>query len=184
MTTTTGTTTTARAHDFTLDELQAYDEGTLVPDRALVVARHLAAGCPACRAWIANSHEVGRLLHADAGVGVGVGGGGHMDDPDAFLWDTPRARARRWLRRRLRPRRFVVLLVVLPLKGRLVRHLFRTPQGWEARASAVVSLAALTVATLRFVFARPSWPTAAPTAHRPTRMDTGTGVRGGGTDAR
>jgi len=30
------------------------------------------------------------------------------------------------LRRRLRPRRFVVLLVVLPLKGRLVRHLFRT----------------------------------------------------------
>jgi len=68
------------------------------------------------------------------------------------------ARARRWLRRRLRPRRFAVLLVVLPLKGHLVRHLFRTPQTWEARLSAVVSLVAPTVATLRFVFARPSWP--------------------------
>jgi anti-sigma factor RsiW len=173
-------TTMATAHDFTLDELQAYDEGTLAPERAAIVAAHLAAGCPACRAWIATSHEVGRLLHADDAAAAG----GRLDDPDAFLWDTPRARARRWLRRRLRPRRFVVLLVVLPLKGRLVRHLFRTSQGWEARASAVVSLAALTVATLRFVFARPSWPTAAPTARRPTRMDTGTGVRGGGTDAR
>jgi len=100
---------------------------------------------------------VGRLLHAGAGLG---------DDPAVFLWDTPPARARRWLRRRLRPRRFVVLLVVLPLKGRLVRHLFRTPQGWEARASAVVSLVALTVATLRFVFARPAWPASAPMAHR------------------
>jgi len=39
-----------------------------------------------------------------------------------------------------------------------VRHLFRTPQTWEARLSAVVSLVAPTVATLRFVFARPSWP--------------------------
>jgi len=142
------------AHDFTLDELQAYDEGTLAPDRAAVVAAHLTAGCAACRAWIATSHEVGRLLHADADAGLG--------DPDAFLLDTPRARARRWLRRRLRPRQFVVLLVVLPLKGRLVRHLFRTQQGWEARLSAVVSLVALTVATLRFVFARPSWPAAAP----------------------
>ncbi len=55
---------------------------------------------------------------------------------------------------RLRPRRFVVL----PLKARLVRHLFRTPQTWEARASGVVSLVALTVVTLRFVFARPAWP--------------------------
>jgi len=173
-------TTMATAHDFTLDELQAYDEGTLAPERVAIVAAHLAAGCAACRAWIATSHEVGRLLHADASADAST----RLDDPDAFLWDTPRARARRWLRRRLRPRRFVVLLVVLPLKGRLVRHLFRTPQGWEARASAVVSLAALTVATLRFVFARPSWPTAAPTAHWPTRMDTGTGVRGGGTDAR
>ncbi len=126
--------TLVTAHDFTLDELQAYDEGTLAPDRAAVVAAHLAAGCAACRAWIATSHEVGRLLHAGAGLGD-VG-----DAPDAFLWDTPRARARRWLRRRLRPRRFAVLLVVLPLKGRLVRHLFRTQQGWEARASAVVSL--------------------------------------------
>jgi len=59
-----------------------------------------------------------------------------------------------------------VLLVVLPLKGRLVRHLFRTPQGWEARASAVVSLVALTVATLRFVVACPAWPASAPVAHR------------------
>jgi len=156
-------TTMATAHDFTLDELQAYDEGTLAPERAAIVAAHLAAGCAACRAWIATSHEVGRLLHADADAGAGT----RLDDPDAFLWDTPRARARRWLRRRLRPRRFVVLLVVLPLKGRLVRHLFRTPQGWEARASAVVSLAALTVATLRFVFARPSWPAAVP----PQRAD-------------
>ena len=141
---------TATAHDFTLDELQAYDEGTLAPDRAAVVAAHLAADCAACRAWIATSHEVGRLLHADADACLG--------DPDAFLRDTPSTRARRWLRRRLRPRRFVVLLVVLPLKGRLVRHLFRTQQGWEARASAILSLVALTMATLRFVFARPSWP--------------------------
>jgi len=171
-------TTLSRAHDFTLDELQAYDEGMLAADRSAIVAAHLAAGCAACRAWIATSHEVGRLLHADAGTDT------RLDDPDAFLWDTLRTRARRWLRRRLRPRRFVVLLVVLPLKGRLVRHLFRTPQGWEARVSAVVSLAALTVATLRFVFARPSWPMAAPTAHRPARTDMGAGVRGGGTDAR
>ncbi len=149
--------TLVTAHDFTLDELQAYDEGMLAPDRAAVVAAHLAAGCAACRAWIATSHEVGRLLHTAAGLGdVGA-------DPDAFLWETPRARARRWLRRRLRPRRFVVLLIVLPLKGRLVRHLFRTPQGWELRASAAVSLVALTAATLRFVFARPSWPASAPT---------------------
>jgi len=62
-----------------------------------------------------------------------------------------------------------VLLVVLPLKGRLVRHLFRTPQGWEARASAVVSLVALTVATLRFVFARPSWPARPVPARRGAR---------------
>ena len=162
-----------RTHDFTLDELQAYDEGTLAPDRAAIVAAHLAAGCPACRSWIATSHEVGRLLHAGAGLD---------DDPDVFLWDTPLARARRWLRRRLRPRRFVVLLVVLPLKGRLVRHLFRTQQGWEARVSAVVSLAALTVATLRFVFARPAWPAATPTAHRADA--TGHRGRGRGADDR
>jgi len=149
-------TTIATAHDFTLDELQAYDEGTLAPERAAIVAAHLAAGCAACRAWIATSHEVGRLRHAGAGLG---------DDPDAFLWDTPPARARRWLRRRLRPRRFVVLLVVLPLKARLVRHLFRTPQGWETRLSATISLVALTVAVFRFVFARPSWTT----MPRPTR---------------
>ncbi len=166
-------TTMARTHDFTLDELRAYDEGTLAPERAAIVAAHLAADCAACRAWIATSHEVGRLLHAGADLG---------DDPDAFLRDTPSARARRWLRRRLRPRRFVVLLVVLPLKGRLVRHLFRSPQSWETRLSATISLVALTVATLRFVVARPSWPTAAPTAHRPTRTETGTRVRGGGTD--
>ncbi len=156
-------TTMATAHDFTLDELQAYDEGTLAPERAAIVAAHLAAGCPACRAWIATSHEVGRLLHADADAGADAGT--RLDDPDAFLWDTPRARARRWLRRRLRPRRFVVLLVVLPLKARLVRHLFRTPQGWEARLSATISLVALTVAVFRFVFARPSWTT----MPRPTR---------------
>ncbi len=149
-------TTIATAHDFTLDELQAYDEGTLAPERAAIVAAHLAAGCAACRAWIATSHEVGRLRHAGAGLG---------DDPDAFLRDTPPARARRWLRRRLRPRRFVVLLVVLPLKARLVRHLFRTPQGWETRLSATISLVALTVAVFRFVFARPSWTT----MPRPTR---------------
>jgi len=152
--------TLATAHDFTLDELQAYDEGTLAPERAAVVAAHLTAGCAACRAWIATSHEVGRLLHAGAGRGdVGA-------DPDAFLWDKPRARARRWLRRRLRPRRFVVLLVVLPLKGRLVRHLFRTPQTWEARLSALVSLVALTVTTLRFVFARPAGLASAPAPRR------------------
>ncbi|MDQ2828702.1 MAG: hypothetical protein M3Y74_06605 [Chloroflexota bacterium] len=160
--------TLVTAHDFTLDELQAYDEGTLAPDRAAVVAAHLAAGCAACRAWIATSHEVGRLLHA--GVGLGDVGA----DPDAFLWETPRARARRWLRRRLRPRRFVVLLIVLPLKGRLVRHLFRTQQGWEARTSAVVSVVALTVATLRFIFARPSWPA------RPTPTTRGTAAHGHG----
>jgi len=73
--------TLATAHDFTLDELQAYDEGTLAPERAAVVAAHLTAGCAACRAWIATSHEVGRLLHADAGV--------HLDGPDAFLLNTP-----------------------------------------------------------------------------------------------
>jgi len=165
----------ATAHDFTLDELRAYDEGTLAPERAAVVAAHLAAGCAACRAWIATSHEVGRLRHAGAGRG---------DDSDAFLLNTRSARARRWLRRRLRPRRFAVLLVVLPLKGRLVRHLFRSPQSWETRLSATISLVGLTAATLRFVFARPTWPLAAPTAHRPPRTDTGTRVQGGGADDR
>ncbi len=165
--------TLARAHDFTLDELQAYDEGTLAPDRATVVAAHLAAGCAACRAWIATSHEVGRLLHADADIGAG------LDDPDAFLWDTSRARIRRWLRRRLRPRRFVVLLVVLPLKARLVRHLFRTQQCWEARLSATISLVALTAAVLRFVFAHPSWPTVVPPARRADGQGHGAGTRGG-----
>ncbi len=163
--------TLSTAHDFTLDELQAYDEGTLAPDRAAVVAAHLTAGCAACRAWIATSHEVGRLLHADADA--------HLDGPDAFLLNTPPARVRRWLRRRLRPRRFVVLLVVLPLKGRLVRHLFRTQQGWEARASAILSLVALTMATLRFVFARPSWPASAPAAHRTDAHRTDAHGKGG-----
>ncbi len=157
-------TTTDTTHNFTLDELQAYDEGVLAPERAAVVGRHLAAGCPACRAWIAHSSEGGHLLGREAGIHAAL-------DAAADAWgtpDTPDTRARRWLRRRLRPRRFAVLLVVLPLKGRLVRHLFRTPQGWEARASAVVSLVALTVATLRFVVARPAWPAwpaSTPTAH-------------------
>jgi len=71
---------------------------------------------------------------------------------------------------------------VLPLKGRLVRHLFRTPQGWEARVSAVVSLVALTVATLRFVFARPAWPASAPMVHRTDA--TGQGDTGRGADDR
>ncbi len=161
---------TATAHDFTLDELQAYDEGTLTPERAAVVAAHLAAGCAACRAWIATSHEVGRVLHADADA--------HLDDPDVFLLNTPPTRARLWLRRRLRPRRFAVLLVVLPLKGRLVRHLFRTPQGWEARASALVSLVALTVTTLRFVFARPAWPASDATARQADMHGNGDKARG------
>ncbi len=171
----TTTTTTDTAHNFTLDELQAYDEGMLAPERAAVVGRHLAAGCPACRAWIAHSYEVGRLLHPGEGVHAAL-------DAAADAWDTPYTRARRWLRRRLRPRRFVVLLVVLPLKGRLVRHLFRTPQGWEARVSAVVSLVALTVATLRFVFARPAWPAGAPMTHRAAA--TGHGDTGRGADDR
>jgi len=160
--------TLVTAHDFTLDELQAYDDGTLAPERAAVVGAPPAARGAAGRAAVATSHEVGRLLHAGADV--------HLDDPDAFLLATPPARARRWLHRRLRPRRFVVLLVVLPLKARLVRHLFRTQQGWEARLSAVVSLVALTVAMLRFVFGRPSWPASAPMAHRAEA--TGQGDRG------
>ncbi len=166
----------ATAHDFTLDELQAYDEGTLAPERAVIVAAHLAAGCPACRAWIATSHEVGRLRHAAA----------RLDDPDAFLLQTPPARARRWLRRRMRPRRFAVLLVVLPLKARLVRRLFRTQQTWETRLSATISLAALTVAVFRFVFARPAWsagpvgPAPTPAARRPTEDGDGNGDGDGG----
>ncbi len=170
-------TTLAGTHDFTLDELQAYDEGTLAPERAVIVAAHLAAGCAACRAWIATSHEGGHLLHSrEEGVHAALDAAADAWD----TWDTPYTRARRWLRRRLRPRRFVVLLVVLPLKGRLVRHLFRTPQGWEARVSAVVSLVALTVATLRFVFARPAWPASSPMTHRVDA--TGHGDRGRGAD--
>ncbi len=166
-------TTMATAHDFTLDELQAYDDGTLALERAVVVAAHLAAGCAACRAWIATSHEVGRLLHADAGA--------RPDDPDAFLLNTPYTRARRWLRRRLRPRRFAVLLVVLPLKARLVRHLFRSQQPWETRLSAVISLAALTVAVLRFVLAGPAWLSGAsslPMKHAPRPGATPSAFRG------
>jgi len=47
--------TLATAHDFTLDELQAYDEGTLAPDRAAVVAAHHAAGSPPPTRWDACS---------------------------------------------------------------------------------------------------------------------------------
>jgi len=175
-------TTLARTHDFTLDELHAYDEGTLAPERAAIVAAHLAAGCAACRAWIATSHEVGRLLHTGEGVHAALDAaadaGARLDDPDAFLLATRRARAWRLLHWRLRPRRFVVLLVVLPLKGCLVRHLFRSQQSWETRLSATISLVALTVATLRFVVARPTWPVAAPTAHRVAAN--GHGDRGAG----
>ncbi len=110
--TTTTTTTTDTAHNFTLDELQAYDEGALAPERAAVVGRHLAAGCPACRAWIAHSQAEGHLLVGKEDIHAAL-------DAAADVWgmpDTPDTRARRWLRRRLRPRRFVVLLVVLSLR--------------------------------------------------------------------
>ena len=49
-------------HDFTLDELEAYDRGVLEPERAEVVATHRATGCPACRRWIAGSDPLVRLL--------------------------------------------------------------------------------------------------------------------------
>jgi len=161
------TTTTDTAHSFTLDELQAYDEGALAPERAAVVGRHLAAGCPACRAWIAHSSEGGHLLGRGEGIHAALAALGAAAD----AWgtpDTPYTRARRWLRRRLRPRRFAVLLVVLPLKGRLVRHLFRSSQRWETRVSALISLLALTLAACRFVCAAPPWPSGA-TATAPRR---------------
>lgn len=138
-------------HNFTLDELQAYDAGALSPERAAVVAAHLMAGCPACRARIAQSHEIGRLLHA-ARVAEGHAESGEDSDTQG----PASTRTRRRLLR-LRPRCVVVMLVILPLKGVLVRHLLRAPHR-ETRMRTALSLVALTAVVLRVVCARPTGP--------------------------
>jgi len=75
-------------HDFTLDELEAYDRGVLEPERAAVIAEHLAEGCPACRRWIAGADPVVRLLEDYVRA--------ELEQP---IPTTPWERARAWGRR-------------------------------------------------------------------------------------
>jgi len=142
-------------HDFTIDELHAFAEGTLSPPRAAHIQAHLDAGCAACRAWIAASDPLGRLLTM----------------PDAWAWPPPDAEGDaeaagstgwwghvgRWARRRVRPQRLTVLAVALPLKLTLAALVIRRGASTKVRAGASLSLAAATVAVLRYVLWRPNW---------------------------
>lgn len=118
-------------HDFTIDELHAFAEGTLSPRRAAHIQAHLDAGCAACRAWIAASDPLGRLLTM----------------PAAWAWPPPdvedgtaaaistgwRERAGRWARRSVRPQRLTVLAVALPLKLMLAALVVRRGAPTELR---------------------------------------------------
>ena len=131
-------------HDFTLDELEAYDRSFLEPERAAVIAAHLAQGCPACRRWIAGSDEAVRLIEALA--------------RDALSWPRPPTRGGRagaWGRHRIRARRLTVLLYVVPLKAVLVAVVVRATPRRGARLSAAVGLIGLTAGVLRHVLVLP-----------------------------
>jgi len=152
-------------HDFTIDELHAFTEGTLSPRRAAHVQAHLDAGCAACRAWIAASDPLGRLLNTPAAWAWPPLDA--EDGTDAAISIRWRERAGRWARRRVRPQRLTVLAVALPIKIALMALVARRGARTEVRAGAGLSIAALTVAVLRYVLWRPNWlATGAPTGRR------------------
>lgn len=143
-------------HDFTLDELEAYDRGLLEPERVAVIGEHLAQGCPACRRWLAGSDEAVRLVEALARDALG------RPRPT-----TRRGRARAWSRRRIRARRLTVLLYAVPLKAALVAVVVRAGPRRGARLSAAVGLVGLTAGVVRHVLAPPARPTDAATPAGP-----------------
>jgi len=142
-------------HDFTIDELHAFAEGTLSPLRAAHIQAHLDAGCPACRAWIAASDPLGRLLNTPAAWAWPPPDA--EDDADAAVPIGWRERAGRWARRRARPQRLTVLTVALPLKLTLAALVARRGAPTELRVGAGLSIAAMSVAVLRYVLWRPNW---------------------------
>ncbi len=129
-------------HDFTLDELEAYDRGVLEPERAAVVAEHLAEGCSACRRWIAASDPLARLLEDYVRA--------ELEQP---IPTTPWERARAWGRRRVHVRRGTLLLYALPLKGLLLAATFQRERRTGARLGLAVGVVGLTAAVLRAVLA-------------------------------
>ena len=135
-------------HDFTLDELEAYDRSVLEPERAAVIATHLAQGCPACRRWLAGSDEAVRLIEALA-----------RDALSRSRPPTRWGRAGAWSRRRIRARRLTVLLYAVPLKAVLVAVVVRAGPQRGTRLSAAVGLVGLTVGVVRHVLAVPDRPT-------------------------
>ncbi len=135
-------------HDFTLDELEAYDRGLLEPERAAVIAAHLARGCPACRRWLAGSDEAVRLIEALA-----------RDALTQLRPPTRWGRAGAWGQRRIRARRLTVLLYAVPLKAVLVAVVVHAGPRRGTRLSAAVGLVGLTVGVVRHVLAFPDRPT-------------------------
>ena len=147
-------------HDFTLDELEAYDRGLLEPERAALIAEHLAEGCPACRRWLAGSDEAVRLVEALARDALGRAGP-----------TTRPGRARAWGRRRIRARRLTVLLYAVPLKAVLAMIVVRAGPRRGVRLGAAVGIVGLTAGVLRHVLAPPDQtrgvnPSSGPTAAR------------------
>ncbi len=131
-------------HDFTLDELEAYDRSLLEPERVVVIDAHLAAGCPACRRWLAGSDEAVRLIEAMA-----------RDALSRSRPTTGGGQARAWGRRRIHARRLTVLLYAMPLKAVLVAVVLRADRRRGTRLSAAVGIAGLTVGVLRHVLTPP-----------------------------
>jgi len=131
-------------HDFTLDELEAYDRGLLEPERVAVIGEHLAQGCPACRRWLAGSDEAVRLIEALA-----------RDALSRPRPPTRRSRARAWGRHRIHARRLTVLLYAVPLKAVLVAVVVRAAPRRGVRLSAAVGLVGLTAGVLRHVLVLP-----------------------------
>jgi len=135
-------------HDFTLDELEAYDRGVLEPERAAVIAAHLAQECPACRRWLAGSDEAVRLIEALARDAL-------SRSRPPTRWGRPGA----WSRHRIRARRLTVLLYAVPLKAMLVAVVVRATPRRGARLSAAVGLIGLTAGVLRHVLVLSDRPT-------------------------
>ncbi len=135
-------------HDFTLDELEAYDRGLLEAERVAVIAAHLAQGCPACRRWLAGSDEAVRLIEALARDALG-----RARPPTRW------GRAGAWSRRVLRARRLTVLFYAVPLKALLVAVVVRASPRRGTRLSATVGIVGLTVSVVRHVLVLPDRPT-------------------------
>ncbi len=143
-------------HDFTIDELHAFAEGTLSPLRAAHIQAHLDAGCAACRAWIAASDPLGRLLNTPVWTWPPPDAEGDADAAVPIGW---RERTGRWARRRVRPQRLTVLAIALPLKLMLAALVVRRGAPTELRVGAGLSIAAMSAAVLRYVLWRPNWLT-------------------------